>query len=186
MGSATPDRVIRCPGTLIKSPSSLTPGSYGGTVLGLTRLVVFREGVTAYPVTSEEWGGQAADFIRSGEGASLGAVLRGPDLDAWTAVMTGTSTGTVSGGPKTVPTFSTEAHRPGALLSARAFVLLFAPESPLEHPAVILYAAVPCVDPSRELSLSLDADYEVGAVFRSIPDASYRTFAIGKLEDLSL
>lgn len=185
MSAASTDAIFRNPGTIIKDPSSLTPGSYGGTTLGTTRMVRFREGVKTHPITAEEWGGQAADFIRSGEGAILAAILRGADVDAWTNVMTGTSTGT-SGNPKTLPTLSTQAHRPGSLMSLRECKILFVPDSPQTYPAVLLYAAIPCVDESAQLSLSLDADFEIGAVWKCIPDASYRTFAIGKLEDLTL
>lgn len=185
MAIVSPDQVFRNPGTLIASPAQLV-APYGGTVLGATRVVRFREGVQHHPIHAPEYGGQVTDAVRAGPGASIAAILRGWDSDAALKVWTGAAAGASSGEAAVKPLLSTDAHRPGSLLSLRSFVLLFVPDSPDIYPAIIIYNALPCIDPAQELALSLDADHETAAVFVSIPDASYRTYYKGKLEDGAL
>jgi hypothetical protein len=186
VATPTADQVFRNPGQLIANPAQLV-APYGGTVLGATRVVRFREGVQWHPISAQEYGGQTTEAVRAGPGAALAAILRGADADAWLAVWTGAAAASsTSGQTKVAPVYTTEAHRPGALMSDRSLVLLFAPDAPESYPGVIIYKALPCIEAAQELSLSLDADHETAAVFVSTPDASKRTFFLGRLEDGAL
>jgi hypothetical protein len=186
MATPSADQVFRNPGRLIAAPSALT-APYGGTELGATRLVRFREGVDWHPITAPEYGGQIVDAVRAGPGASLAAILRGADDDAALKVWTGAAAAsTTSGRTKVVPTLSVDADRPGSLMSLRSFVLMFVPDAPDDYPGLIFYNALPCMAAAAELALSLNEDEETAAVFLAIPDASKRTFYRGLLADGAL
>jgi len=189
MAAGDPRAALRNPGRLIKDPTDLSAVfPYGGTELGLVHRVRWRDGLRAREVTAEEWGGIAVEYIVTRTSCGLVAVLRGWDDDALSAVFPGVASGSGSGRAVYSQDSSVEAQRAGARLSDRAHVLLFAPLATAEHPAVLIYNAVPVpsVVDTEDVQLSLDAEMDRAVAWRGIPDVSKRTFDVALLEDLSL
>lgn len=187
MATASASAALRNPGRLIWAPTSLSSAPlYGGTELGLIRAVAWSSGIGSRAIRAEEYGGMPVGFIRTDGGCALVATLRGWDSDAVTRSLPGVAAGSSSGRPVMSQTLTTESQRAGAMLDDAVGVLMFIPLSPAEHPAVILYAAVPVPEEAHRVALSLDVEFDSVVAFRGVPDSSARTYAVGMIEDLSL
>ena len=187
MASSDPRAALRNPGRLIKSPTDLSAASpYGGTDLGLIHRVRWRDGFRSRGVGAEEYGGVEVEFIVYREACALVAVLRGWDADALAAAFPGVTTGSGSGRAVYSQSHDVQAQSAGARLADRAHVLLFAPLAAAEHPAVLIYNAVPVPEAAAEVQFSLDAEMDRAVAWRGIPNSDRQAFAVGLLEDLSL
>ena len=75
---------------------------------------------------------------------------------------------------------------PGKYASADSFKLMFCPDAEDHQPFLIFYNAMPLVQEAAEIQLTLTADLEIAVAFHAAPDATYRTYAWGLREDLTL
>ena len=180
--------VLRVPGKLVINPTDITAAfPHGGTELGLTRDSEMRFGIKTELVHAEEWGNQPVESVYCGESAVFAAVLREWDNDALSNIFPNTGTGSVSG-DKTIlgRVDGVGVNRAGYLLSGKSFILLFSPKSVDRHPMVIIRKAIPMVEESSLLQLSLAEELGIAVVFQAIPDSSDRLYDVGKREDLTL
>ena len=185
MAAPDPRSMIKVYGQLVKDPTDLTAAyPYGGTQLGMVGEVLFRPQNKSQVLTAEEWGDQVWEVVDVGTSFWLACVLRGIDDDAYAAVFLDTATGDPSG-KKTIR-FRVGDGRAGTLRSTKGMKLLFVPDAPLRHRALILRDALPVLAEDAEIHLSKDEEWKVRVVFHARPDSSDRVAEIGFLKDLAL
>lgn len=172
-------------GKLVKDPTDLTAAyPYGGTELGLVGQIAIRPNNTSLPLTAEEWGDQVWDVLDGGTAFLLACTLRGVDGDAYSSVFLDTATGSPSGDK--VIRFRADNGRAGTLRSTLAMTLLFVPDSPLRHRAVIVRDAIPVVTADSEIAMNIDEEWVLKVVFHGRPDSSNRVAEIAYIKDLAL
>lgn len=188
MATANIGDVLKLPGRLCANPTDLSLAfPHGGTALGLTRAAEFRFGIQTSLVTAEEWGQQPVEAVYTGDVAVFGCVLREWDDDAIGAVFPNTGTGDISGNRTILGRVDgVGVNRAGYLFSSQSLVLLFSPRSVDRHPMVLIRKALPMPDETAMIQASLAQEFGIGVVFQAIPDATDRTYDIGKREDLTL
>lgn len=185
MATPATRHVRKIPGRLIKDPTNLSAASpYGGTVLGLVRQIYFRPRSTHRPIEAEEWGNLVVDVVHGGVSCVMACVLRGYDNDALTSIFLDTATGTPS--REKVVRFRADNGRAGTLLSAKSMKLLFEPEAPIRHRAIIIREAVPVVMDDTEMALDMTEELGIPVMWYGAPDSSGRVAEIARIGDLSL
>jgi hypothetical protein len=184
MASAESGKVIRLGGRLCSGPTDLSLAfPHGGTALGMISEAIFQPNLQRAQITAEEFGGETVDVVVMAETVILGCLLRGVDSDAWTTVWEDTTAGSSSGEPVVDYPGSTRA---GTLGSARAVKILYSPDDLQNDPAILLYSAIPILDETAELALSISQEMVVRVVFQGIRDGSGNVYQIGRLEDLTV
>ena len=184
MGLADPGNVIRLGGRLCSGPTDLAAAfPHGGTALGMVSEAVFRPNLKRAQITAEEFGDEPIEVIVTSETVVLGCLLRGVDADAWNTIWEDTTAGSSSGQPVVDYPGST---RVGNLASDRAVKLLYSPDDLQNDPGILLYSALPILDETAELALSISEEMVVRVVWQGIRDGSGNVYQIGRLEDLTL
>lgn len=187
MATANVNNILRVPGRLVKDPSALASAfPHGGTALGLTRDMEFRFGFKTSVVTGEEFGSSVVETIYAGEAVIFAAVLREFDNDALSAIFPNTTTGGSGDEIIEYKPGDNTTNRPGTLLSTKAFKLLFSPRAVDAHPHILIYNAIPAVEEAAMLQASLGHEFGIAVAFHGTPDATGRTYQIGKRADLTL
>lgn len=179
--------VFRFPGRLISSPTNLSAAHpYGGTELGIARDMIFRFGQVSTESEAEEFGRVVAVTL-AGEKAALMCVLRTYDNDAISAVFPNTSAPS-KGRHRVINGRASGSgiDRAGFDLDSMAIKLLFVPHAVEEHPAILVYNAVPILDESAELQMAIGEEFGIALAFKATPDATGRDYSIGSLSDLTL
>ena len=176
---------LKVPGSLIADPTNLSAASpYGGTRLGLVKMMSFNFGSQFHPITAEEWGGITSEVIHCGYTATFACALRGLDNDALSAVFPDAGTGSPSGDQKI--RIRATSGRAGTLLSTLSLKLLFEPEAPLRHKAILIRDAIPVIAEDAALRLSKSEEQIVNVLFHARPDSSDRIAEIGFIGDMTL
>jgi hypothetical protein len=134
-------------------------------------------------VTAEEYGGQRVDGVITGEGCSIGFILRSWDKDVLQRVFPNTSVG-ASSGRRLVA--SPGAVRPGELMSNRSVVLLFTPDDADRHPMFLMRRALPAIKETAEVMLRVDQEFGLPVIFHGIRDASGKLYEWGMAHDIAL
>ena len=182
--------MLRVPGKLSHGPTSLsTAYPHGGTALGVFGKVDVLIPEPAFPIVAEEWGGLVVDAIDMGGQFALDATLREVlDPDALGRIFPCYAAG-ASGGPTLTGRPTASAQRAGQRLGVLlGCVLLFTPESPDDHPFVIIRRAVPAVQDTAKLALRAGAGGEMGLPVRwyMTPDVNGKTWDFGRRRELTL
>lgn len=175
------------PSRLISAPTNLSlPSPYNGTQLGIARNVVFRPGQKVEESKAEEFGRPVA-FTLAGEEAVIACVLRTWDNDMLSTILPN-STAPTNGRLRSIDGRASGAsiNRAGFALDSLAFVLLVEPINPSEHPAVIMYNAVPIIDENAEIFMSHTQEFGMGLMFKATPDATGRDYSKVPIADMSL
>lgn len=187
---AAPDirRIFRFgPSRLIASPSNLSLASpYGGTQLGIARNIAFRPGHKVETSNAEEFGRPIA-YTLVAEEAVLSCVLRTWDNDMLSRILPNTAA-PVNGRLRAINGRASGAsvNRAGFALDSLAFALLVDPLSPREHPAILIYNAVPIFDENAEILMSNTQEFGLGLMFKSTPDATGRDYSHVPISDMTL
>jgi hypothetical protein len=179
-------RIIRNAGTVIATPTSLTPGSdgtYGGSIIGSTRAVALVPLGQVYRVRSEGLG-EYSDVLEGDNRYVASFFLRGRDKAAVANLLAGGyALGATTGQAVwTEPGTKT----PGQSASDRALVWLFAPDDPDRHPAIILRAGIPDFAEGAEMSLQHDEEFGLAVAIECLRNGSGQLLDIGLLDDLTL
>ena len=180
---AAPDRtkIYRLPGTLYHTPTDLSdPASGLGTAMGTADLVVLRRVQRTSMIVAEEYGhdgvdGEMVEGVYLGESWVLGARLRGIDNDAFGIVFPNVVTGGIKSPGTTLA---------GALLTARAKIILWCARDYANVPSVILYRALPLVEETAELKFGLKTPLYVPVLFHGVRNASGVVGYVDLLADL--
>ena len=186
MGAANSALIQRVPSRLIWAPTSLgIAAPYGGTYLGTCRDLEF----TPRPILREIWNetsGTIKDVIYGGEKVLFKAVVRYPDADMISTATFKSVTGSSGIHWLFRPEGTTSNTRAGTSLGTRSGVLLVVSRAPLAHPSILIYNAVPAIDETARLQMSLGVEYGLACCFYGTPDSSGRVYDTGFLADLSL
>jgi hypothetical protein len=184
MALANSGDVLRVGGRLCSGPTDLSAAfPHGGTALGMVSEVLFRPNLKRAEITAEEFGGEPVEVVVTSETCVFGCLLRGIDSDAWNLAFEDTTVGSGSGKPVVDYPGSTRA---GALGSSRSAKILWSPDDIQSDPAILLYKAIPILDETAELALSISQEMVVRVVFQGIRDGSGNVYQIGRLEDLTV
>ena len=196
MAVPTPENIMRLKGRFVKDPSDLTAAyPYGGTALGIIGAARFLPGVKSAPLPGEEFGNVITEVLTTASAGILMAPLRSYDGDLLPQLFSpqnstaGSSSGeqVVAGKvASTAGAVSNSDGSPGKYASADSFKLMFCPDAEDHQPFLIFYNAMPLVQEAAEIQLTLPADLEIAVAFHAAPDATYRTYAWGLREDLTL
>ena len=181
------DILVAVPGRLCVNPANLAAAfPHGGTALGIVKAVSVRPGVSYQEVTAEEYGGERIEVVATGEAWVLAAILRSWDHDALSRFFPSEVVGG-SGQPLvTHPSLVADTGRAGRLLSASSIVLCFSPDSPANHPGLVMHRAIPMLDAAIETNLSLARPQEIAVVFAAIRSAAGKSVSWGRLADIAL
>ncbi len=188
MATADLNQCLQVPGRLVINPTDLTAAyPYGGTELGAVHQIAVRRTAGSFDVMASEYGGAVVETIQGGENWALAAYLRGFDNDAISTVFPNTATGTTTK-RRGVKHWMDAASpvRPGSLGSARSVKLLFAPYDVDRCRAVYFFRALPRVEETWEMALSVDTRVEVPVVFVAIPNASLKVAVADFLREITL
>lgn len=182
--------ISKIKGSLILSPTDLTTSSpFGGTLLTPTRDIIVFCGTRSEIVTAEEWGGQAVDVLQGAEEARIAVVLRAWDASMLAAALPQSESG---GTGERLWIYQPGADdddtvRPGRSLEASYGVkIAIVPRAVDRQPFVVLHNAVPSVQRTHELRMSLNAELDLGVVWQGLPDDTGRVASIGRREDITL
>ena len=187
MATSSSAQSLRVPGRLVKDPTNLAAAfPYGGTELGLVRGLWIEPRPRYFEVTAEEYGGEPVELIELGWSVYVGTLFRAHDNDAVSAVWPNTATGSSSGDeviewPGTV--------RAGGKLASRSFKLLYVPRDVGNHPAALIYKALPTLEVGMRMVDRITTEWRYPVEFLALRDtalSSDNAIAVGKLEDLSL
>jgi len=182
--------IARIKGALVLSPTSLTGASpFGGTLLEPTRDIVVFCGADAQAITAEEWGGQAVEILQGPDEARISVVLRAWDASALAAALPHSEAG--ASGDRLwsyQPAADDEdTVRPGrALGESYGVTIAVMPRAIDRQPCVVLHNAVPAIEQTHRLRLSLNAELDLGMVWHGLPDDSGRVVSIGRRGDITL
>lgn len=201
MSLAEVRNILHIPGHLCINPTDISDSTefpYGGTALGVTREAEMRFGIKTSLVYAEEFG-TPVEAVYTGDTALFAFVIRDLDNDALATVFPNTATGSTSGDKVIEGRVSgVSENRAGYTMSSQSVKLLFAPRVentdpssttyiPFdEQPMVLIPKAVPLVEETSMLQLSIKAEIGVGVVFQAIPDSSGRLYDVGKRGDITL
>ena len=180
MAAPSATSIPRVHGKLILTPTDNSSSPlYGGTDLGAVRRVRFEPGYNQVPIASEYYG-QTQEVLHIQGNCVLGCLLRGWDGDALSTIFPGYA---LASSEHTL-TF------PGGVLSGRklsgtAVKVLYAARRS-EHPSVVLYNAIPLVEPSAELRKSILNELEIPVFFLGLRDGSGNIGAMGPIAGLTI
>lgn len=179
--------LLRVPGRLSHSPTSLaTAYPHGGTALGTFGEIDVLTPQPSFPIYAEEFG-CVVEAIDMGSQWALDATLREvEDADALSKLLPAYAAG-VSGGPTLIGDVNASATRAGQRIgSLLSVVLLFTPDSPDDHPWVLIRRAVPVVRDGAKRALRGSAEMGLPVRWYMTPDANGKTYDHGRRRDLTL
>lgn len=162
MTTADPTKIRRLHGRLYN----------GSTALGLTRDQEFWFGQRQYSVMAEEWGTPHKTYL-TGEFCIFVCVLRQIDSDALSAIFPNISGTTITSAPA-----SSSLNRAGYELSLKAFVLKWIPIE-TSAPTLTVLSAVPILEESASMRLSLASEMGLPVAFIGTPDSDGKTWTFG-------
>lgn len=188
MSSALVRKILHIPGRLCIDPTNLALAfPHGGTAIGLTRDAECRFGIKTSLVTAEEWGGAPIEGFYTGEVAVFAFVFRSLDNDGMAAIFPNTATGSATGNIVIEGrTSGAGVDRAGTALSTKAVKLLFSPKAVDRQPMVLLRNAIPLVEETTMLQMSISEEVGIGVVFQALPDSSGKLYDVGERNDLTL
>lgn len=182
MATADPGSIIRVPGRLSHSCTSLTTAwPHGGTGLGLCDQIIIKPNRRVLPIRDEGYGA-VVEGIDLGEEWMLMATLRGWDEDAVNKLFPATTVGSTSAKRGV---YYPNAFRPGTKLSASAIKLVFTPDDEFNHRFLVIRSALPLTKSDTEIELESSAEHKISVVFWSTIDGT-ESFAWQFREDITL
>lgn len=186
MSAPQAHHILRIPGRLVKNPTNMSSDyPYGGTELGVIRDIEWSPGIQAEKLHAEEFGLAVGSIITRQEGV-MAAVLRSWDNDFLSTVFPNTQAdefgevgvlGRVSG---------SGVNRVGYDEFDKGFKLLFAPFAANQHRFLLLHNAVPMIEDTFRLRLTLADEFGLPVIFYAAADSQGRTFTWDVKENLVL
>lgn len=184
MATQNVNRIIRASGRVIINPTNLSAAyPYGGREIGKTKTVVLAIQGTPYKLKNEALG-ELTNILEADKRFVFSCVLRGWDNDAlqllWADMYTA---GSVTGHA----VYSEPASAmPGTSTLDVARKILFAPDDPINVPALLIYRGVPSWGDSAQLAWSGEEDLALPFAADCLRDSSNRILKMGRLADLTL
>tara|TARA_R110000782_G_scaffold253743_1_gene341940 strand:- start:22220 stop:22780 length:561 start_codon:yes stop_codon:yes gene_type:complete len=185
MTAGTASRVLRAPGRLVVNPTDLTLDyPYGGTEVGLTKLVALTSQGTHTRIPSEGLGGDSSDVLERSNLYVFVCFLRGWDDEAVEKFF---AKNYVQGAVSGHAVFREPGDRgPGASVLAREVKLLYVPDDPVSNPALLIYRGVPDWGDGSELAFQRKEELGIPLLVELVRGATGKIVEVGRLADLSL
>lgn len=185
MTTPSPEDILFLRGRLCVNPNDLNAAwPHGGTDLGLFEAAALEIADEPFNVWAQEWAA-ICDQVEQGAQWILGFTFRTQDEDllglAFRSASAGAATGLrhVKWAPGT--------QRPGALRSARAVSLLFAPLNPAHHRAIYFRCALPGLAAQKAMvDLDLAKEAKLPLVFVAVPASGGAAAEWAMIKDLTL
>jgi hypothetical protein len=185
MATPVSRNVIRMPGRLIKDPTSLSSDTPGGTELGIVRDIYWMPGLKVERLHAEEFGAKIAAPVVE-EHAIMACTLRSWDDSMISAVFRNVQTSQYNETGILGKVSGSGVNRAGYDMVNKGFKLFFLPDSPDYHRSLIFYNAVPVVDESLQLQLSISEEFGLSIMFEAFPDSRGWTYAFDMRDALTL
>lgn len=175
--------ILTVPGRLYLNPTDLqNPHVNTPTLcLGVVQDVSIKLDQSYFWVTAEEYGGERVEGMLARDGCAIGFLLRSWDRDAMARIFPNTAAGATTGKRRVV---SPGAILPGEALSNRSIILAFCPDDIDNHPVFLMRRALPALKETADLSMSLNTEFDLPAIFYGIRDTSNRLYDWGLGRDL--
>lgn len=178
--------IFRLPGRFVKSPTNLAADyPHGGTELGVARNMEFRPGIETQELIAEEWK-RPIGVVVTMERAVMAGVLRTWDNSLISSLFHNVQTdsfgevGIVGQGQ------GAGINRAGYDLKEKGMVLFFSPHAVDDHRSIIFYNAVPVIEESMKLGLSIKEEFGVPFFFLAMPDRQGRDYKMDLRANLTL
>lgn len=169
MSAASPEDILFVPGRLSIDPTNYAAAwPYGGTAIGMAQATRLKIHQRVYPIWAQEWG-CVSDLVEQGEEWLVTFEARALDEDLLGEVFNRSSAGSKTG-LRTLD-WQPLSRRPGGLRSARACQLLFTPDSPGHHRAILFRQALPVLDEAT-MDLEQKKELVIPVTFRAVPVSS--------------
>lgn len=160
------------------------PWPHNGTGLGLVGSIFWQPPSGQVRLPAEEDGGTRAILYTGGD-AVLGASVEGWDDSAAGGVLAPLFPSSRTAGSRVVLEWPGDDLAPGGMFPALE-PLVFTPTNQAEHPALIVYRAIVCLEASAQLRLGSYRYLSVPVLCVGTPDDEGRVAAMGRLSDLEL
>ena len=169
---------LRVPGRLVSAPTT-TSGSfpYGGTDLGHTAGGEWMPNQDVQPLPMEEYGQEPGEYQITHEAPVYFTVLRGMYSAMMAKVFASSTSGSGAYG------VTGDDSRLG---SASEFKLMFVPRDTANHPALIMYRAIPAFGLAAKLQLMVDREIGLAVAFYGIRHATLGIYEINALGSLTV
>lgn len=178
--------ILKIPGRLVKDPTDLTAAyPHGGTELGIARDCRWSPGIKAEKIVPEEYKTPIAAIVTDEE-AVMALVLRTQDKDMIQAAFPNTQLSADNDAGILGKVAGSGHNRAGFDLATKGFKLLFSPQAVDRHPHVLFYNAVPLLDETVELQLSIAEEFGIPLMFLAMPDARGWTYAADLRDNITL
>lgn len=178
--------VLYLPGKLVKDPTDLTAAyPHGGTELGMVRNLQWQPGIKYDKAIAEEWKTAVAAFVEE-EHAVIACVLRTWDDDVLRTVFPNTQIDSFGQVGIYSRVQGAGVNRAGFDLASRGFKLFFSPKAVDNQRALLFYNAVPLIDESTQLQLSLGREAGFALMFEAFPDSQGRLLTFDFRENIAL
>jgi len=172
---------LKLRGKLVKDPTDLSAVyPHGGTELGVIHEMIFSPNIKTSYVRAWEFGNTKVEGVYAGEGAVIGCTLKEFDSDALGAVFPNVSGTTIRGIAS-----ATSANFPGYLLSNKSMVLLFSPHATTNHPAILIYKAIPEVEETMRIQMHRKFYLGMPVIFSALPNTAGLSYEVGLLSNLT-
>lgn len=176
-----PNAVYLATGRLSYGCSALS-GDYphtGGTEIGTVSSIDFRPVFLNAPVRREEDNGVDEVLYLGGE-VVLGCVLEEWKQDSLAKLFPNSTTNT-----QEILQFPGSTLTAGAPMSTTALEpLVFTPHNS-DHPAIVIYKAIPVLEVNQAMRFSATSHLRVPVMFYGVPDASGRVAEVGPFANLT-
>jgi hypothetical protein len=186
MSAPFPRNLLRVPAELVWNPSDImTAFPHGGTQLGLVRDIDVKLNARYTDVVAEEFAAHVIDNVYEGEGIIVSAVVRDGDPDAFAKVFPNTSTSTITKSTRFKGYAVDAAYRPGLLGSTMAGKLVVSPRAVDDHPMLILYNAIPILNPEALIQYCWSKEMGILVSFVGTPNSSGKIWEFDKRRNLT-
>lgn len=187
MSAPFPRNLLRVPAELVWNPTNLlTAFPHGGTQLGLVRDIEAKLGILETGVVAEEFAGQVVDTVyETDRGIVVSAVVRDLDPDVLTKVFANTSSSTITKSTRLKGYAIDSAYRPGILGSTRAGKLCVSPRAVDDHPMLVLYNAIPILNPEALINYCWSKELGLMISFVGTPDSAGKVWEFDKRRNLT-
>lgn len=173
MSTSLARNILRIPGRLVKNPTDMTAVfPYGGTELGVFRDMWWSIGIKSERLVPEDIKAGVAHIVTEFEPVAS-CCLRSWDNDFIASVFMNAQTdsfGEVGDAGKVQGT-----RRAGFDLADLNFKLLFAPLAEDFHRFLYFPNAIPLIDETQQIRLSLAEEFGIVVLFSAAPDSQGRT-----------
>lgn len=183
MAAPNVDNIYRSPGRLVANPTNLLlPYPHGGTELGIARDVLFKPNISVRELMAEEFR-HPVEVLTTGVRPIIAGVMRTWDDAMMSNLFYATQQDSFG---RVGLKHNAVTNRAGGRLTSKAISLLFSPTSVNVRKHILIYNAVPVVEETFEMKLSLAHELGIPFFFLGLPDSQGRTYVVDFRTNITL